>query len=316
VTAAELFFLARGRATLRRMDAAALQGLRVLAFESRRAAEMGELIRRHGGVATVAPSMREVPLEESAAALELLRRLEAGEMDVLVLLTGVGTRALVASLEPRCPRPRLVELLRGVALVARGPKPVAALRELGLAPALTVPEPNTWRELLAALDESMPLAGKRVALQEYGVVNDELVAGLSARAAALLRVPVYRWALPEDPAPLRAAIAAWARGECDLVLFTSANQVYHVMQVAADLGLAEALHREAQRCVVASIGPVCSEGLRAHGLPVDLEPEHPKMGHLVAAVARRGAELLAAKRAGGGADAPAGPRSSGRERET
>lgn len=278
------------------MDVSALQGLRVLAFESRRAAEMGELIQRHGGAATVAPSMREVPLEEGAAAVEFLRRLEAGELDVLILLTGVGTRTLVATLEPRCPRARMVELLGGVALVARGPKPVAALREMGLSPRLTVPEPNTWRELLATLDEALPLAGRRVALQEYGVTNAELVAGLEARAASLLRVPVYRWALPEDPRPLRAAIEGWARGDFDLVLFTSANQVYNVMQMATEMDLATALRAAAERSVVASIGPVCSEGLRAHGLPVDLEPEHPKMGHLVAAVARRGVALVGAKR--------------------
>jgi hypothetical protein len=42
---------------------------------------------------------------------------------------------------------------------------------------------------------------------------------------------------------------------------------------------------------------VCSEALRGHGLPVDLEPAHPKMGHLIAALADRGRALVAAKRA-------------------
>lgn len=282
------------------MVASGLQGLRVLSFESRRAVEMGELIRRHGGDPFVAPSMREVPLCDNAAARELLRRLEAGDVDVVILLTGVGTRALAAGLEDQCPRARFADLLGRTQLVCRGPKPVAALREMGLAPALTVPEPNTWRELLGAVDRSVPLAGKRVALQEYGVPNAELVAGLEARAASLLRVPVYRWALPEDTGPLREAIARWRRAEVDVLLFTSANQVHNVMRLAEETGGVADLRRAAEKAAVASIGPVCSEALREWSLPVDLEPEHPKMGHLLSSAARRAGEILAAKRAARG----------------
>jgi uroporphyrinogen-III synthase len=272
-----------------------LNGLVVLSFESRRAPEMAELIRRHGGTPFVAPSLREVPLEENAPALEFLAELEAGRVDVTILLTGVGTRTLVAALAPRCPVERLTQLLGCTTLVARGPKPVAALRELGLTAALTAPEPNTWRELLAALDAAGSLTGKRVAVQEYGVSNPELYAGLRDRGATVMLVPVYRWALPENVEPLREALRRWADGHADIVLFTSATQVEHVMQVAAELGLAPAVLNAARRSVVASIGPVCNDALRRHGFPVDLEPEHPKMGHLVAAVARHGRAALAAK---------------------
>jgi len=275
----------------------ALSGLTVLAFESRRAGELAELIRRFGGTPVVAPSMREVPLEASAEAEEFLRRLEAGAIDVVILLTGVGTRALAAALAPRCPPERFAALLRGATLVARGPKPVAALRELGLAPDVLVPEPNTWRELLAALDRAAPLAGHRVAVQEYGRSNPELLDGLRARGAEVLPVPVYRWGYPEDPGPLRAGVAQLADGAVDIALFTSARQVEHVIETARQLGRLPDLGHAVERVVVASIGPVCSEALHAHGLPVDLEPEHPKMGHLVGAVAQRGAALLEAKRA-------------------
>jgi uroporphyrinogen-III synthase len=274
-----------------------LAGLTVLSFESRRAAEMAELIRRHGGEPVTAPSMREVALERNAAAFELLRALEEGEIDVVLLLTGVGTRTLAAAVAERCPAERLAELLRRTVVVARGPKPVAALRELGLTPDVTVPEPNTWREILHTLDERQRLDGRTVAVQEYGRINPELIDGLAARGATVRRVPVYRWALPEDLAPLRGALGRLAAGEIDVVLFTSARQVDHVMQVAAELGLAAAILRSARDGVVASIGPVCSEALAAHGWPVDLEPEHPKMGHLVGAVARRARELLAHKAA-------------------
>ena len=232
-----------------------LQGLRVLAFESRRAVELAELIRRHGGEPVSAPSMREVALETSPQALELLARLESGRLDVLVLLTGVGTRALVTALAPRCPRERLVELLRTTCIVARGPKPVAALRELGLTPAVLVPEPNTWRELLMTLDARAPVAGRSVAVQEYGRVNAELIDGLQQRGAEVLRVPVYRWEYPEDPGPLREGVTRLADGSVDLVLFTSARQVEHVLDTAAHLGRLDDILAASRKVFYASIGP-------------------------------------------------------------
>jgi uroporphyrinogen-III synthase len=271
-----------------------LSRLRVVAFESRRAEEIAELIRRHGGVPLVAPSMREVPLSENTAALELLNRLDAGEVDVVVLMTGVGTRTLVDAVAAHWPRARVAAALRRAAVVARGPKPVAALRDLGLQPTLTVSEPNTWREILATLDAELPVAGKRVAVQEYGISNTELLRGLEERGATVLRVPVYRWALPGDLGPLHAAIAAVRDGTVDVALFTSATQVDHLFQVAA--ADADRLKAAFRRILVASIGPVCSEGLRARGLEPDLEPEHPKMGQLVGDVARRGRALLEEKR--------------------
>jgi uroporphyrinogen-III synthase len=183
-----------------------LQGLRVISFESRRAKEMTELIRRHGGEPIVAPSMREVPLSENSAPLELFQKIEAGRIDLVVLLTGVGTRTMVDALAIHYSRERIAALLGKVTLLARGPKPVAALKELGLQPAITAPEPNTWKEVLAVLDSNIQLTGKRIAVQEYGITNQELLSGLEVRGAEVVRVPVYRWALPENIAPLQAAI--------------------------------------------------------------------------------------------------------------
>lgn len=273
-----------------------LQGLRVVAFESRRAAEMAELIRRHGGEPIVAPSMREVPLSENTAALEFLRGLEAGAIDIVVFMTAVGLRTLVAAVAAEWARERVAAALGRATLVARGSKPVAALRELGLQPQLTVPEPNTWREVLATLDAGLAIAGKRIAVQEYGVPNEELIAALERRGAAVSRVTVYRWALPEDTGPLRAAVGALCTGTIDIALFTSGPQVDHLFQVAAGEEGAERLRAAFARVLIASIGPVCSETLRQHELSPDLEPAHPKMGHLVAEVARRGPALLRAKR--------------------
>jgi uroporphyrinogen-III synthase len=273
-----------------------LHGRRVVAFESRRAAEMAELIRRHGGEPLVVPSVREVPLSEHGAVFDYVRRLDAGEIDVVILMTGGGLRMLAEVVANEWPRERLATALRRATLVARGLKPVAVLRELGLQPDVTAPEPNTWREILTTLDAQLPVAGKRVAVQEYGVTNPQLIDGLTARGAEVVRVSIYRWTLPDDVGPLRDAIRAVCERRIDVVLFTSATQVYHLFQVAgAD---ADALRAGFQTVLIASIGPICSEALHEHGLAPDLEPEHAKMGQLVREAALRGPALLAEKRIG------------------
>lgn len=259
-------------------------------------AEMARLIARQHGTPVVAPSLREVPNEANVDALAFGERLLAGDVDVVLLLTGVGTRRLVTVLEARHPRARLVEALGWTTLVARGPKPVKALAELGLRPTVTVPEPNTWRDVLAALDARAPVAGRRVAVQEYGVPNQALYDGLEERGAEVLHVPVYRWALPEDTGPLRAAVGDIVDGRADVVLFTNAAQVSHAVQTAQAAGLGRALRLALARVAVFSIGPTTSEALRDFGLGVDGEPEHPKMGHLVQLAAARAREVLGAKR--------------------
>ncbi|MFY9532271.1 MAG: uroporphyrinogen-III synthase [Candidatus Acidiferrales bacterium] len=275
-----------------------LAGLRVLSLESRRAEEMGKLIASYGGVALVAPSMREVPLESNTEALAFAHKLAADDFDMVIFLTGVGTRALSRVVETVYPREQFVAVLRRVAVVARGPKPVAALKELGVPVTLAVPEPNTWRDLLRALDDrkdSLPLKGRRVAVQEYGSSNPDLLAGLAGRGARVARVPVYQWAMPEDLRPLRAAVEAIARGQIDIALFTTSVQVTHLLRIAADMNSEDAVRSAFERIVVGSIGPITSEELREQGLPVDFEPAHPKMGFLVNEAAQRGAELLRQK---------------------
>lgn len=275
---------------------AKLGGLKVVSFESRRAREMAELIRRYGGEPITAPSMREVPLSENHAALELVPRLESGEFDLLILMTGVGTRALNQALLTRYAQGRIVAALRGTRLVARGPKPIAALKELGLVPALAVPEPNTWREVLAALDGAGGSQGQRIAIQEYGIPNPELVAGLKSRGAQVTTIPIYRWALPEDLEPLRAAIRKLLNGEADAALFTNGAQVEHLFRVASEEASAEKLREALGRTAVGSVGPVCTEVLEQFGVKPDLEPRHPKMGSLIADIAVSAKTILSGKR--------------------
>src|SRR5206468_9176464 len=181
-----------------------------------------------------------------------------GEIQVVVFMTGVGTRTLAEVLESRYSRQSLVEALAKTTVVARGPKPVAALRSWGVPVSITVPEPNTWREILEAMDTSErcpSLKETNVAVQEYGIPNLNFAEELEMRGARVFRVPVYRWALPADTMPLQQAVHSIIDGHCDVILFTNAMQVSHLFQVAHQIGGVEDLRRGFSKVVVASVGP-------------------------------------------------------------
>ena len=270
-------------------------GLRVAALESRRRDDMERLILRFGGQPFVSPSMREVPIESNREAIDFAYRVITGEINIVIFLTGVGLRHLLTAIERHVDRQRFINALSDVTTIVRGPKPAAVMRELGLTPTLKVPEPNTWRELLKAIDENVPITNQKIGLQEYGKTNSSLIAGLEARGAEVLRVRVYQWELPLDSGPLEANVRAMVAGERDVLLLTSAHQVANMLRISADLELEEQLRSALKSMIVASIGPTTSEMLKQNDLPVDLEPEHSKMGHLVQECASRAAHLLAGR---------------------
>ena len=272
-------------------------GLTVAAFESRMATEITRLIERHGGNPLVTPALREIPLDDNSAAFKFGARLTTERVDLLILLTGVGTTALFDLLKTRYPWPSIVAALTQTAIVARGPKPVAALKTFGLQPTLTVPEPNTWVDLISTLDEYRPVKGLRVAVQEYGASNPDLLEALKQRGAEVFQVPIYRWALPEDLGPLRHALDEVIAEKVSVFLITNAAQVDHVMQVLEKGGKVEHFRAALKKMVVASIGPTASERLRHYDLPIDFEPSHSKMGVLVKETSERVSSLLGSKQA-------------------
>ena len=272
-----------------------LSGLNVVIFESRLAGTICDLIKLQGGTPFSAPAMREIPLESNPEAFLFAERLFAKEIHVLILLTGVGTRFLVKVLETRFKKEEILNAMRQVAIIPRGPKPIRVLKELDVPFMIAVPEPNTWRELLQTLDENkekIPIKDRVVALQEYGVSNGELIEGLKTRGAKLLIVPVYRWALPEDIGPLKEAIEKIITGEADVAMFTTSIQVEHLFQVAKELRVDDRLRKALQEIVIASVGPDCSEVIRSYGLTADIEPKITKMAALVLAVAERARDIL------------------------
>jgi uroporphyrinogen decarboxylase len=271
-------------------------GLKVTSFESRRAKEIEKLIRYHGGVPRIAPSMREIPLSKSTDALKFAKNLIGEKFDIVILMTGVGTRALLKAATTKYPEKEFIKELKKTTIVVRGPKPVAALREMRLKPNIIVPEPNTWRDVLTTLDSELQLKGKRIAIQEYGISNKEFINSLRKKGAKVTPVPIYKWALPEDLEPLHNAIKSIKDSKEDISIFTSSQQIYHLFEVASQDGLQDELKEGFKKIVIASIGPTTSETLNRFGLSPDYEPDSPKMGNLIREVARLGKELVRKKR--------------------
>ena len=270
-------------------------GLRVAAFESRRNTELTRLIEKRGGVAFVSHSMQEVVEEDNRPSIDLANHIMTGEMDALVLMTGVGVHYLMRSVERHVDMERFLNCLADMATIARGPKAIAALKEYGITPTFSVASPNTWRELLTTLDTHLPLNQVNIAIQEYGKPNPSLVAGLEARGAKVHSVKVYRWELPADTTPLRENLQAIVDGDRDVLLFTSAHQLTNLLALAEQLDLLESLRDAMSRSVVVSIGPTTSEWIRDNGLIVDLESVHSKMGQLVVYAAQFSHETLQRK---------------------
>jgi uroporphyrinogen decarboxylase len=268
----------------------------VAAFESRRGPEMQRMIGRHGGEARVSQSMQEISHAENELAVDFAHRLITGEITTVIFLTGVGFRYLLQTVEKRIDRQRFLDCLSDVTTIARGPKPAAALREVGVTATHRVAEPNTWREIIALVDRELAVASHVIAIQEYGKSNTSLTAGLEARGARVLSVPVYRWALPDDCGPLLENARAIADLEVDVALFTSAQQIVHLLQVAETANLKERLLAGLAYTTVCSIGPTTSEQLRQLGIQVDMEPSRPHMAHLVREAAQRSEELTARKK--------------------
>jgi uroporphyrinogen-III synthase len=269
-------------------------GLRVISLESRRAEDMEALIRRYHGEPFVAPSVRERPLEDHREAFRFVDRLLENEFDMVIFLTGAGLVFLRDLISARMPVERFAEGLRKVTVVARGPKPVVVLQQLGVPVQVRIPEPNTWKEILVALENR---SERRIAIQEYGQSNRELIAALEARGADVTPVPVYRWELPFDIGPLREAARRIASGECDVVLFTTSIQLRHLLQVASEMNLEEPVLRALKKdVVVGSVGPIMTAALSEAGVEPDVAPHNPKMGALVKLVAEQAGVLLHRKR--------------------
>jgi uroporphyrinogen-III synthase len=262
-----------------------LNKARVALLEARMSSELAALVTRQGGEPLCAPAVREATLDAGAAVATLLNRLSAGEIAVIFFLTGVGVKALMREAEGLHRSQELLEALRKMITVARGPKPSAVLKQLQVPISLSIREPYTTVEILAALD-SLDLQGKGVALLHYGERNAPLAEALLSRGAWLEEICLYEWQLPLDLEPLKGLIKEVISGRVDAVAFTSQIQARHLFQIADELGKTEAL-REAlnTRTVVAAVGPTCAAAIESFGVSPQIVPTPPKMGQMIHALA-------------------------------
>jgi len=256
---------------------------------------METLIRREGGDPFVAPSVQERALEDHGETIRFVERMEAGEFDMLICMTGTGLAFFRDQVTAYSALDRLSAALRRVAIVSRGPKPLPILRELGARADVVVPEPNTWKEIVDAVAQRPE---RRIVVQEYGRPNLDMNASLEHLGACVTPMVVYRWELPEDLEPLQAAARGLAERQFDVVLFTSSIQLDHLMTIASDLRLRPQVSTALREFMaIASVGPVMTATLEAAGLPADIVPVHPKMAALVKAASEMAATVLARKRA-------------------
>ena len=261
-----------------------LEGKRVGALESRMAGQLGDLIRKRGAEVMSAPALREAPVDCLDMVGELIDGISDGEFQVVVAQTGVGVFTLFKEAAKLGRESELLTGLRKVVCVARGPKPVAALRKAGVLTPVKVESPYTTDELLETLGE-FDLSACGVALIHYGERNEALSETLISVCANLYELCLYEWTLPEDTGPLESLIRAVLKRELDAVAFTSQAQVKHLFKIAERRGFESVLAASLNSTVVAAVGPTCAKALDAYGVSTDVAPEHPKMGHMVADLA-------------------------------
>ncbi|WP_406372254.1 uroporphyrinogen-III synthase [Streptomyces sp. NBC_00647] len=262
-----------------RPDHGPLSGFTVGVTAARRADELGALLQRRGATVVHAPALRIVPLADDSELLDATKELVANAPDVVVATTAIGFRGWVEAADGWGLGEELLARLRGVELLARGPKVKGAIRAQGLTEEWS-PSSESMAEVLdRLLDEGVD--GRRVAVQLHGEPLPGFVESLRAAGAEVIPVPVYRWMPPEDIGPVdRLLDAALTRG-LDALTFTSAPAAASLLSRAEDRGLhAELLAALHHDVLPACVGPVTALPLQAHGIDT-VQPERFRLGPLV-----------------------------------
>jgi uroporphyrinogen-III synthase len=252
-------------------------------LENRIGEQMADLVRKYGGTPFCAPALAEIPDIDPTHIGELIERWTTAPPHYFIFQTGVGVKALFAATDGLGLSEQLLDWLKKARIVARGPKPTAALRSRNVRIDAGAKDPFTTTEVLAEIDLST-LSGKRIVVQRYGETNWELQKTLEESGAEVIEITTYRWGLPADIEPLIRLMDALERHEIDAVAFTSASQATNLFTVAKQTGREAALKDNLNQAVVASIGPVCSATLSKLGVKVDIEAHPPKLGPFINAI--------------------------------
>jgi uroporphyrinogen-III synthase len=248
-----------------------LKGKRIAVPEMRELEVFSGLLERRGAEVLRCPLVSIYDTPHSAQVLAFALRLAEGGFDDFVLITGEGLTRILSCIDKYEPalRPRFVEGLRKIRTITRGPKPARALRALGLRPNIEAAQPTTDGVIRALAGDD--LTGRRVAVQLYG--NDPnltLMRFLASKNAEVTTVAPYVYGNAADDAAVKALLERMAAGEVDAIAFTSKLQIERlVTQQPAPL-----VRRALSRTLIAAVGPIVAEAIRAHGFEVASSPEH------------------------------------------
>jgi uroporphyrinogen-III synthase len=275
-----------------------LAGYTVGITAARRREEFAAALERRGAKVISAPAIRIVPLaDDSELRAATVRCLEA-PLDIVIATTGIGFRGWVEAADTWGLADELAKAIGQATVLARGPKARGAIRAAGLREAWS-PESESSSEVLEHVIAGGDLEGKRIAVQLHGEPLPDVVDTLRLAGAEVIEVPVYRWVLPEDTAPLHRLIEAVADTGVDALAFTSAPAAASFLQAARDLGCGDAVHAALSGPVVtACVGPVTAGPLLDARIPV-IQPARARLGALVREIVeqvplRRGIRLPAA----------------------
>lgn len=261
-----------------------LAGFTVGVTAARRAEELSTLLRRRGATVVHAPALRIVPLADDSELLAATEALIDDVPDVVLATTAIGFRGWIEAADGWGVGEQLLDTLRGVELLARGPKVKGAVRAAGLTETWS-PASESMAEVLERLLEE-GVEGRRIALQLHGEPLPGFVESLRAAGGEVVGVPVYRWMPPEDIAPLDRLIDITVAGGLDALTFTSAPAAASLLRRAEERGLHTELTGALQGDVLAAcVGPVTALPLQDLGIGT-VQPERFRLGPLVQLICR------------------------------
>ncbi|MDT0396932.1 MULTISPECIES: uroporphyrinogen-III synthase [Streptomyces] len=273
-------------------DHGPLAGFTVGVTAARRADELGALLERRGAAVLHAPALRIVPLADDSELLAATKDLIGQAPDIAVATTAIGFRGWVEAADGWGLGEDLLARLRGVRILARGPKVKGAIRAAGLTEEWS-PASESLAEVLDRLLEE-GVDGLRIAVQLHGEPLPGFVEALRDAGAEVVGVPVYRWLPPEDLGPVDRLIDAAVARTLDAVTFTSAPAAASLLSRAEERGLLDELLAALGHDVLsACVGPVTALPLQSRGIGT-VQPERFRLGPLVQVLCR---ELPARARA-------------------
>ena len=248
-----------------------LSGKTIALAEGRQLEDLARLLEKEGAAVLRCPMLSILDVPDAKPVNAWLRDLVAGKFEYVILLTGEGLRRLIAFAERASLKDEVIAALGKVKIVARGPKPGQALKEINLKPTLVAAAPTTDGVITTL--KRQDLSGTTIGVQLYSESNAPLTTFLTEAGAKVKAVQPYVYAPAADADRVADLISRAAGGAVDAIVFTSSPQVERVFEVSAERQLDAQWRRALDRVKVASVGPVVSDTLKHKGVKVDIQPE-------------------------------------------